>query len=185
LIAIADINTLWRRKPFEELSRLLPVVGLAPCNFLTAWRAHPHQPPEVSAGYHECSIKLPPGWASRLHLWTAWRLWVKANQAAATVHSELSALVVTSPHYFSLVKRVRRQLEAAVVRAVTHSFFVSKVLAERAVRDYGVSSERVTVSPNATDEESLNPVPPCKLHAVFDAFPQLRRPIVGVVGGNQ
>ena len=52
------------------------------------------------------------------------------------------------------------RLEAAVVRTVTHSFFVSKPLAERAVRDYGVPRERVTVSPNATDESFLKSVTP-------------------------
>ena len=38
---------------------------------------------------------------------------------------------------------------------VTHSFFVSELLAERAVREYGVPSERVSVSPNATDDAFL------------------------------
>ena len=96
-------------------------------------------------------------------------------------------MVVTSPHYLPLGNKARPhvptfyycsddyaeyarwggaailQREAAVVNIVTHSFFVSELLAERAIREYAVPSERVSVSPNATDEAFLKPVPVCPL----------------------
>ncbi len=205
---MADINTLWRRKPFEALSQELPVLGLAPRSIFAAWiRRGAVDRQNTPEGYRECSVTLPPGWASRFPGWTAKRLWARANQAARSAGRALSALVVTSPHYLPLVERAQRhvptfyycsddyahyagwggkailQQEAAVVRTVAHSFFVSEMLAERAVRDYGAPSGSVSVSPNATDEVFLKPVPAEQIQALLAKFPRLRRPLVGVVGG--
>jgi glycosyltransferase involved in cell wall biosynthesis len=160
----------------------------------------------MPASYYDYSITLPPGWASRFSDWTAGKLWATSNRAARTAGQPLSAMVVTSPHYLPLVVRARPhvptfyycsddysqyarwggasilQREAAVAHIVTHSFFVSELLAERAIREYGVPSERVSVSPNATDEAFLKPVPENQIHALLASIPQLRRPLVGVVG---
>ncbi len=40
LLITADINTLWRRRPFEALGQQIPVLGLAPMDPLVAWRQH-------------------------------------------------------------------------------------------------------------------------------------------------
>ena len=208
MIAVADINTLWRRKPFEALAGWIPVLGLAPRDVVMAWRRrseeHRRDMPE---GYRERSITLPPGWASHFPGWTARRLWANASREARAGGRALSALIVTSPHYLPLVEHARSymptfyycsddyahyvgwggadilQQEARLVRAVAHSFYVSEPLAERAVREHGVPRDHVTVSPNATDETFLKPVPEAQILALQGRFPRLRRPLVGVVGG--
>ena len=206
MIAVADINTHWRRKPFEALSERVPVLGLAPRDVLAAWRARREPPCTRPANYSDCAITLPPGWASRFSDLTARKLWAAANQASRTTGQPLSAIVVTSPHYLPLIGRARPhvptfyycsddysqyagwggasilQQEAAVVSLATHSFFVSELLAERALREYCVPSERVSVCPNATDEAFLRPVPKGRIRALMANFPRLRRPLVGVVG---
>jgi len=208
LIAVADINTLWRKKPFEALAHITPVLGLAPRDWLSAWRANDSWGRLSTQGnYSECSITLPPGWASRWTRLTAWRLWQKSQSVARSLDRNLSAVVVTSPHYLDLVRRVSRQVpcfyycsddyaqyaawggdailrrEAELVKAVRHSFFVSQSLADRAVRDYGVQADRVSLSPNATEERFLTPVTLDQKQALLHEFPQLQGPLVGVVGG--
>ncbi len=160
----------------------------------------------MPASYYDYSITLPPGWASRFADWTARKLWATSNRVARTAGQSLSAMVVTSPHYLPLVVRARPhvptfyycsddysqyarsggasilQREAAVAHIVTHSFFVSELLADRVIRQYGVPSERVSVSPNATDESFLEPVSKEKVCALMSRFPRLCRPLVGVVG---
>ena len=207
MIAVADINTHWRREPFEALSKRVSVLGLAPRDIFSAWREH-HKARRGKSPteYLERSITLPPGWASRFSDLTARKLWAAANQASRTTGQPLSAIVVASPHYLPLIGRARPHVptfyycsddysqyvgwggasvleqEAAIIKMVTHSFFVSEFLAERAVREYGVSSECVSVSPNATDEAFLEPVSEEKICALMTNFPRLCRPLVGVVG---
>lgn len=126
----------------------------------------------------------------------------------ATFHgSELKGLVVTSPHYLDLVRRARSSVptfyycsddysqyegwggeailkqEAELVRAVAHSFFVSEILKERALGNYGLDRNNVSVSPNATDESFLEPASEERIQGLLDRFSRLHRPIVGVVGG--
>lgn len=209
MIVVADINTLWRRKPFEALAETLPVIGLAPRDVLLAWRERHgskwgNQPP---AAYHECPVLMPPGWASRFPSWSARRLWSVASKKVGELGSKISGLVVTSPHYLPLVQLTKQHvptfyycsddyaqyagwggdamllLEAEVVRQVMHSFFVSSVLAGRAVKDYGVPTVKVSVSPNATSDDFLKPVAEEDLRAFLARHPQLRHPLVGVVGG--
>src|SRR5450432_385370 len=161
MILVADINTLWRRKPFEALAETLPVIGLAPRDIILAWRGwheskSASQPP---VSYHECPVLMPPGWASRFPRWSARRLWSVAGKKAGELDCKISGLVVTSPHYLPLVQFAKQsvptfyycsddyaqyagwggndmlRLEAEVVREATHSFFVSSGLAERAVKD--------------------------------------------------
>lgn len=208
VIAVADINALWRKKPFEALAQFAPVLGLAPQDIQSAWRKNdPLGRLVIRGNYAECSITLPPGWASKWTKFTGWRLWEKSKSVARVLDRSLSGLVVTSPHYLDLVRRASRHVpcfyycsddyaqyaawggeaivrrEAELVRAVPHSFFVSRALADRAVRDYGVPADRVSVSPNATEEIFLKPVSTDQKEALVREFPQLRHPLVGVVGG--
>ncbi len=208
MIAVADINTPWRRKPFEALSEWLPVLGLAPRDVFGTWQNRPQlNSRKLSGNYREDYITLLPGWASRFPSWKARRLWARANQIADSAGSELSAFVVTSPHYLQLVKKAKAhvstfyycsddyaqytgwggsvmlQMEATVACAVTHSFFVSELLAERAVREYGVPAENVSVSSNATDEAFLETALPIQLLDLRARFPRLRSPLVGTIGG--
>jgi glycosyltransferase involved in cell wall biosynthesis len=208
LIAVADINTLWRKKPFEALALQVPVLGLAPQDLRMAWRRRQVCDTLSSQGpYTECSVTLPPGWASKWTSFTAWRLWGKAWKVAQDRGTPLSGLVVTSPHYLKLVKYVGSKVpcfyycsddysqyadwggqnllkqEEKLVQSVRHSFFVSRTLADRAVQAYGVPANRVSVSPNATEERFLTPVAEEQTGALFRQFPALKRPLVGVVGG--
>jgi glycosyltransferase involved in cell wall biosynthesis len=126
---------------------------------------------------------------------------------AAALRSPLEALVVTSPHYLPLVRLMRRKVpvfyycsddysgydgwggdallrrEGRLVRSVTHSFFVSRPLADRATADYGAAPDAVSVCPNATDASFLREVPAAEIDRLLDGFPSLRRPLLGVVGG--
>ena len=209
MILIADVNTLWRRKPFEALAKTLPVIGLAPQDVLLAWRGrHAGNIANKAASFfHECPCLMPPGWASRFPKWSARRLWSVAGKTVQTLKDEISELVVTSPHYLPLIRLARQsvptfyycsddyaqyagwggsdmlRLEAEVVREATHSFFVSTVLAERALKNYDVPAAKVSVSANATSDDFLEPVVEEDLRALLARHPQLRRPLVGVVGG--
>jgi len=208
LIAVADINTLWRKRPFEALASLAPVLGLAPRDMRQAWRAGARKTVASEVlQLIECPVTLPPGWATRFTGWTARQLWRKARAVAASHGSELKGLVVTSPHYLELVRRARSSVptfyycsddysqyegwggeailkqEAELVSSVAHSFFVSRLLAERAIEKYGIHRDNVSVSPNATDDSFLKPVSAERIQALLNQFPRLRRPIVGVVGG--
>ena len=150
---------------------------------------------------------MPPGWASKWTNFTAARLWHKVNKVARQRGTPLAGLVVTSPHYLDLVKRVGSLVpcfyycsddytqytawggdallkqEAELVRTVRHSFFVSRTLADRAVKVHGVPEDCVSVSPNATEEKFLMPVSEEQIDSLFHQFPALKRPLVGVVGG--
>ena len=196
MIAVADINTLWRLKPFAALSHLTPVLGLAPHRL--------GNPPLSQAPLGQLSVRsvaLPPGWASVLSPFTAVRI------SSLLRRTGTSKLVVTTPHYHSLVRRVAKRIpvfyycsddysqyagwggdallkkEAAVVRLSRHSFFVSQTLADRAVCKYDVQWAKISISPNATEERFLEPVGESSFRAIRASFPQLRHPIAGVVGG--
>lgn len=119
----------------------------------------------------------------------------------------LTALVVTSPHYLHLVQRAQNHLpifyycsddytqyqgwggdairkkETELIRSVEHSFFVSQPLAKRAIYEYGAPADRVTVSPNATDASFIVEIPESQICELLRAYPMLKRPLVGVVGG--
>lgn len=206
MIVVADINTLWRRKPFEALAACMPVLGLAPRDFVTAWRGRTEVHRELPENYCERSITMPPGWASRFPTWTAHRLWAGAQRMTRSSRGTISGLIVTSPHYLPLVNQVRSQVptfyygsddyaqyagwggssilrrEAEIVRAASHSFFVSRSLAERAVAEYGVPPDRVSISPNATDVSFLQAIAPERIAELRRRFPELRGPVAGVVG---
>lgn len=208
MIVIIDINTIWRRKPFEALAEQTPILGLMPRDIFTRLR-NPQKDIrlEVAKPFYNYPVAMPPGWASKFPGWTARRLWSVATKAAKREGAGVSALVVTSPHYLSLVKHAGTEVptfyycsddygeyegwggnamlkqEGALVRTVNHSFFVSSSLSKRAIQNYNVPSDCISVSPNATDESFLKPVSESEIEGLFTLFPQLRRPLVGVVGG--
>jgi glycosyltransferase involved in cell wall biosynthesis len=207
LIAVADINTLWRRKPFEALSLQIPVLGLMPQDVVAAWRNKDAKPaPETAGKLTTLPLTLPTGWASRLAGIVAPYLGWKIRQQARRSGEKIQGLVVTSPHYLELVKRTAShmrtfyycsddyaqyanwggtailQKEAELARRVDHCFFVSRPLADRAVSDYGLEEGRVSVSPNATDSTFFQRSTDEQRAALHRAFPALRHPWVGVVG---
>jgi glycosyltransferase involved in cell wall biosynthesis len=158
-------------------------------------------------GYAELTVTLPPGWASKFARLTARHIWTLINGLRQRGGPTISALVVTSPHYLPLVELARHHVptfyycsddysryagwggnailraEADVVEAVCHSFFVSNTLAQRAIRAYGVSAERVSVSPNATERSFLEPATDTQLALLMNQAGPIRKPLVGVVGG--
>ncbi len=207
MLVVADINTLWRRKPFEAVAALCPVLGLAPQDVLTRWRNGRSKDVNAAGALQRSVITLPPGWASRFADFTGWYLWLRAWQEAKQTGRGIRGVVVTSPHYLALVKRIGGQVptyyycsddyaeyfgwggsamlkqEELLVKSVTHCFFVSRLLAERAVESYGLARDRASVSPNATDDRFFQPASAAKIETLLHAFPALRRPLVGVVGG--
>lgn len=197
MLSVADINTLWRIKPFEALSRLCPVTGLSPRRWCGA---DPECLASAAPSLPIARIGLPPGWASRLATLSAPRILRRIR----TLGSQ--GLFVTSPHYLPLVRLAVREMpvyyycsddystyegwggtalelaEAELIRHCRRSFFVSRVLAEKAIRKLGADPSRVSVSPNATSGEFL------KRHRIADhpdistLLGPLRRPILGVIG---
>jgi glycosyltransferase involved in cell wall biosynthesis len=76
-----------------------------------------------------------------------------------------------------------RAQELSIIQNARHSFFVSAALRDRATNEYGIDSPRVSVSMNATDEEFLLAVPKSEIDRLIATFPNLKRPIAGVIGG--
>jgi len=211
MLIVADINTLWRRRLFEALGQGVPVLGLAPMDALVAWRQHRWPLRRIPAGgqadFSPLPVLLPPGWASRRADTALTRLWKKAVARCKAHGAKPQGLFVTSPHYLPLVAAIRKEVpcyyhcsddyhgysgwggdemkekEGALVSQVNHAFFVSQQLAERAVADYGISVDKVSVSMNATEEAFLQPVDAAEIRQIFDAQPRLRRPVAGVIGG--
>jgi len=202
MLVIADINTIWRRKPFEALSEHRSMLGLAP-------RRWGDSPSISSSGYRDfkfASISLPPGWASRFTKLSSFWMWSRAKRWAASREEKVSGLVVTSPHYTALAKRASCSVpvfyygsddysqyhgwggeevlrkEEEIVRLATHSFFVSGVLAKRAEQDYHADPSRITVSANATEERFVTQASEVAIQEIFLNNPGLKHPLVGVVG---
>lgn len=196
MIVVCDINEVWRRKPFAAMAGLADVLGVSPRDWFLARR----QPAEDD-GLETLRAVLPPGWASQ----TGWlgqpMLWRRIAGECRRRGSSIDGLVVTSPHYLALLDSLPRglpvfyyasddyrvykgwhrmeQLENQLIRRVNHAFFVSRGLAERAVREYGADPARVSVSMNATEPRFF--APPGSLPCEPPSGP-LPRPIAGVVG---
>ena len=210
MLVVADINTIWRGRPFAALAERRPVLGLKPRDRLTALkegRLPFGQRRGSDRNLKTLSVVLPFGWASRRADKIMPRLWGAAIAECQRLGAKPTGLVVTSPHYAPMMEAISatlpcyyycsddylnyegwdaeeiRGLEARVMRCVRHSFFVSTALQERAMRDYAVGTHQVSVSMNATEESFLIPVAPQKLEMLFRAHPKLKRPVVGVVGG--
>lgn len=210
MLVVADINTLWRSRPFEALAELTPVLGLAPMDRLTALRLH-----LLPCGTHRSCrrrmetlrVVLPMRWASRRAEAALPLLWKAALKAAENLGQAVRGLVVTSPHYLPLCRQLSgalpvfyycsddyrsyggwgaehmEQNESELVRRASHSFFVSEELRLRAVAEYGVAESATSVSMNATEEPFLAEATGEQLAALLASEPRLKRPIVGVVGG--
>jgi len=208
LIVVADINTVWRRNPFEALSAYLPVVGLKPLDILQAARAGtPNKRVNSrSAAWSERFVLMHPGWATRFTNLTALRLESVIFRCAKAAGMPGTGLVVTSPHYLPLVRKLHGitlcfyycsddyseyerwggktilRAEAELVRLSEHSFFISDPLRQRAIDSYGARPRQVSISPNASSPEFLRTASADELASVLEPFPQLRRPLIGVVG---
>jgi glycosyltransferase involved in cell wall biosynthesis len=196
MIIVCDINENGRKKPFAAVAALTDTLGVSPADWLYA-RRRGFEAPE--GALEILPVPLPPTWAS--HAWGMRLLWRAIRRNAKKREKTVSCVVMTSPHYLPLldllppsVKTVYyctddfrnydgwakvAEAEQALVERVDHSFFVSRALVERALREYNVAADRVSVGMNATEErffssDSLPVTPPCG---------ELPRPIVGVVGG--
>lgn len=212
MLVVADINTIWRRRPFQALSELRPVLGLEPMDPLVALRQRriPWGTAQGGRGkMKSLSVVLPFGWATRKVETSLPQLWaaVVRRCRAGGSGAEPSALVVTSPHYAPLVEQLAvrcptfyycsdnyagyagwdademRRQEAVIFQHVRHAFFVSSALRERALREYAMDGDRSSVSMNATDEEFLSPVPAAEFEALSWKYPRLKHPVAGVIGG--
>jgi hypothetical protein len=202
MLVIADINTIWRRKPFEALSEHQSVLCLAP----RRWGDSTFVSASAHRDFHIVPISLPPGWASHFTKLSALWMWSRAKRCAASREEKISGLVVTSPHYTALAKRASSSVpvfyygsddysqyngwggesilrkEAEIVRLATHSFFVSGVLAKHTEQDYHADPSRITVSANATEERFVIRSSEAAIQELFLNNPGLKRPLVGVVG---
>ncbi len=198
MIVVCDVNEIWRRRPFAEMAGMTEVLGVIPADAAVA-AAHPaFGGPTAADGLNVLPVKLPRGWASRT-AWLGQRLLWKAIRRAVAGR-KIEAVVVTSPHYRTLLDQVPQgvtrvyyasddyrtyggwknmaALEKQILGLVDHAFFVSDALAERAKREYGFA-EKIHVSMNATEERFAQPDP--LAGTVLD--PALERPVVGVIGG--
>lgn len=202
MLVVADINTIWRRKPFEALAQWEDVLGLAPRRWATASPIPIQETPRFKVR----KISLPPGWASKWSKLSAIWLWHTSRHCAAAQNKRITALMVTSPHYLNLAKLASRQVpvfyygsddysqyagwggerilkkEAELVRLANHAFFVSSRLADRAAQSYGIESDRLSVSANATDPHFLLPASEDRMQKLRTDYSFLKRPWVGVVG---
>lgn len=202
MIVVTDVNTLWRRKPFEALGELIPVLGVKPRDPVASWREY-RSGRRVNGTLTSRPVSLPPGWASKTAGFSQWVLWHRIS-AMAGGSGNICALVVTSPHYFPLVRRVvgtspvfyyccddyrsydgwpagrMAAQEEAITELVEHAFFVSHGLARRALDEYGLCHDRVSVSMNATDPAFLADCDGSGAEPPL--VRELARPIAGVVG---
>ncbi len=206
MIAVADVNAIWRLRPFEALSEFSPIVGLKPRRIFSQKSDIPHsRVVSTYSPYIEQDIVLPPGWASRWSIVTKHLISRTVRSRVKRAGERITGLVVTTPHYYRLTKHFSRtiptfyycsddygayerwgnkvrQKEAETIRAVRHSFFVSECLARRAIKTYDIDPATVTVSPNATQKEFLEEPKDGRIESLIGRFPMLRRPLVGVVG---
>lgn len=197
MLAVADINAIWRIKPFVALSRFLPVAGLSPRR---CFAPDPDCLTMSSPGMSILRIGLPPGWASRLAPLVAGSLLRRIRSVGA------SGLFVTSPHYLSLARLAAKEMpvyyycsddystyagwggeavEAAETELMTHcrrSFFVSRFLAEKAVHILGTDPSHVEVSPNATEDEFFQNRQISVDSEMAAILGGCRPPVLGVIG---
>lgn len=199
MIVVCDINEIWRRKPFAALAETTDVLGVAPVDWMVAWRKGT---PVSEGALDVLPAVLPPGWASRTAQVGQRLLWNKVRAECRGRGAAIQVVVFTSPHYLPMLELVPEgvalvyyasddyrsykgwghvaKLEREMVRRVDHAFFVSQGLRDRACAEYGVDPAKLSVSMNATEG---------RFHAKEGALPgeppsgPLARPIAGVVGG--
>ena len=69
MLAVADVKTLWRRRPFEALAKYRSVVGFIPEDPVSFFFGDPSVDRVGVAGTLGLRrVLVPPGWAS----WSAW-----------------------------------------------------------------------------------------------------------------
>jgi len=204
LFLVCHVGPIWLTKPFEALARLTRVTGVIPADWFSAFRKRGTLAARDPVDMPVLDVCLPPSWASR----TAWLgqrlLWRRIRQHCARRGVSIHAVIVTTPHYLTLLDLLPRgvrtfyygadnyrayegwgekrmtDLERRVVHRVEHSFFVSHLLAQRAVKEYGVAQARVHVSMNATEDRFF----PDEHNECLPAPARsLEKPIVGVIGG--
>lgn len=204
MVIVADVNSVWRRKPFAALAELRPVLGLAPSTI--TWP----QPLTTAVEGERAKLclespQLIPGWAST----TAWlaqkQLWRIAERCSAGHGHRPSIVVITTPHYLPLLSRVpadtrivyyasddyrsyvglswrcvaRHEREIAARSDLL--VFVSEALAARCRVEHPEHAGKVRVSMNATDASSL--ANQGEGHPVrFPGGLDLPRPVVGCIG---
>ncbi len=101
MIAVCDINEVWRRKPFEALAGLDAVLGLSPADFLAARH---RTVPEAVGGLDILTLVLPLGWASKT-AWLGQRMLLRKIAAEARRRGgRIECVVATSPHYTTLLE---------------------------------------------------------------------------------
>ena len=209
MVIVSDINTAWRRMPFEALARFQPVLGLEPMDrwiALKAKRALWGSSLKAKNGFATLRITLPFSWATHGARNAMRSIWEEAKNACDQLGREPSAVVITSPHYVELVRQIpestpsfyycsddflnyegwaRGQMaeqELELLSRVRHSFFVSEALRTRAIEEYGISAERTSVSENATSKEFIERVGREASAELLRKHPGLKPPIAGVIG---
>ncbi|MDF7799404.1 glycosyltransferase [Pontiellaceae bacterium B1224] len=200
MIAVCDVNEIWRRKPFSALAERVDVLGVMPADWLAIRR---RVCPEAEGKLQILSVALPLGWASRTALVGQRLLWRKMEAEARKKGKRIECVIATSPHYATLLRLLpthvakiyyasddyrsynrwgnMARLEGQIVEIADHSVFVSAALAARAISEYGVDVAKVSVSMNGT-EQRFYPTPGERL-PLPPPIGSLPRPIVGVVGG--
>ena len=211
MLVVADVNTIWRARPFLALSVHRPVLGLAPIDAVQAWRRWrwPFRPMQRTVpnetNFTRRPVLMLPGWASMFARYEQRRLW-KSILAAGGEEGMPSTLVVTIPHYLHLLKQApaevqtvyyasddyrdyagwdpaeMAELEREVVRRVDLAIFVSRALADRARAEQPECIRKIHVSMNATDDRCIVPDTCDRSPTNFPLVRSLRRPIVGIVG---
>jgi hypothetical protein len=209
VVVVADVNAVWRSRPFGALARRRPVLGLRPMDSLIALRAGKRPwgtSIDQSKGLPTLSMVLPFGWATRRADKSMRSIWSHAVKACRKLGHKPSALVVTSPHYAKLVDHLPRGLpsfyycsddylsykgwdveqmraqETRLLSMVRHAFFVSEALRQRAIRDNGADSDKTSVSRNATGPTFARAVDEKAITELFRLYPRLKRPVAGVIG---
>ncbi len=170
MIAFLDVNTIWRRKFADALSRRSgAALLLAPSSGAT-----PQPDPAV------IPVRLPRGWAGVLS-WIGMPMLLRRIARLADSGGGAATIVVTTPHYLPLARRAAGQSaivyycsddyrsyagwdaarmardEAALCRIASLSIFVSEALRARAVSEYALDPAKTRVSPNATEPRFAEP----------------------------
>jgi hypothetical protein len=210
MVIVADINTIWRSRPFEALAELRPVLGLQPNDPVASYRARRKFFGSSTSSVGAMStfaVTLPFMWASARARRAHPKLWRFVREHFNKSNHKPTVLIVTSPHYTLLAEQVAkecpilyfcsddyfsyagwnaddmRELEARVMQVARHSFFVSTELQTRAVNRHRVALESTSVCMNATEHAFTIPVGRDHVDSLFAAHPRLKRQLVGVVGG--
>jgi hypothetical protein len=199
MILFFGADTIWRLRLAEALAA--GGTNVLAYRFHTSGTANLPEP-RSRQGLGIVDMTLPRGWATVLALPVQYgmssRIWARHRK------DDVDFVVVPTPHYLPLARALSKRWpvlyhgsddyrsyagwdpaamarqEAALVALARWSVFVSRALADRAIREYGASPTRVHVVPNATEPRFLASQVQTGEPSPLEALP---RPIVGVVGG--